>query len=190
MMDRRAWMPRRWRLAVAAKGQSGAQRMGQQIPIRAIVAAAAIALGLDIANAQQMPTEVELKAAYCIAVTKKQIEGMAHAKVSDAAAQQYISTMLRDEKDRLKKLQRYFTPRIQTLEPIPILAAMNRGEADYTNYNQRMNEVAPNCIIDCQVLNSTGEVQGKAKQCLSRCLEKDELIARVDSCSKLNWLPH
>lgn len=163
--------------------------MIQKLAIRATVVIAALALGLNFANAQQAPTDIELKAAYCLAVTRKQVEGMEQAKVSDPEVKKNLSTTLRDAKVRLSKLQRYVTPRVQTLEPMPIVSEMNRGEADYTDYNQRMGEVAPACIISCQLLDSTGEARRKAMACLNRCVEQDELIARVNSCSRLTWLP-
>lgn len=153
----------------------------------ALVAAAAFIVAFGVHAQQQMPTDVQLRAAYCIVVTQKRIEHLQKLPASsDAKVQQLMNRDIDGAKNRLNRLQ----TQLQALDSPLIAEAKKRAETDFPSYSPRTRKLAPKCTAECRVSTSQGEAQFDALRCFDSCMVRDELIARVSSCyHQLDWLP-
>ena len=153
--------------------------------------AVSVLLGVGNANAQRLPTDVELKAAYCVKVVQNAVEVGKRASAETAtspSAKAFTDQLLKDSQDRLARLQSYLEPRMSSLEPVSMTAAMKRGESDAANYEQEYWKIADQC--DCpSLVGPSGELSPLAAKCLDECVSQNPLVERIQACRNLNWLP-
>jgi hypothetical protein len=162
---------------------------------------AAIGLVLSIfasaAPAQRAaPTDNELYSQYCLAVLNAQIDWTKKG-LTDAAAsaknlppepptvQLWVAKQRAEIKQSLTKLesarnrlQSYLVPRYGTVDTVAMVAAMNRGTADWQNFLATSNR----CGIKC-VSAPHDQMQG----CLTACADA-ALIGRIQACANPTWL--
>jgi len=137
-----------------------------------------------------VPTDNELRTAYCIPVVKAQIE-IENQAIAMAEGQRQsptpeaqnlvkeIPAMREDLAKRqtaLDRLQLYLLPKMQALDPIALTAAMHRGDADVLE----LKASAQRCAAKC-----TSAPDWNA--CISQC--NPDLSARVKACANPTWLP-
>jgi hypothetical protein len=147
---------------------------------------------VGVAHAQlRVPTDVELKAAYCLKITQGSIAKMQAitAREVDAYTQGLLANNLKSAQDRLNRLQAYLSPRLTALDPGAMLLATKRGEQDSASYMDKAMPVADKCAQSCGVANATAETRERAEKCVVSCMTDDEFVGRVASCTKLDWLP-
>lgn len=137
------------------------------------------------AAADQMPTDVELKASYCLAIKRS---GVAMLRSVLAQLQQNSpvwattsSDLARTEND-LKRLQSYMVPKLGHLDSTALLLARRRADDDMAAFMPQANA----CLDRCA---SVTMGTPKWQVCSDKCRADDPLIARIDSCNKLDWLP-
>jgi len=143
------------------------------------------------ASGEQLPTQIDLKAAYCIPIVKSYISlissidtpGEQSATPREGQPSDEINQLVRklqsEEQERLRRLQLYLVPRLRYLDSASILAAMKSGEEDVARSNAISNE----CQAKCK--GSSGSA------CLMDCVksQKGELTGRMSACSNTGWLP-
>jgi hypothetical protein len=155
-----------------------------------IAALVTSSLTLEAANAQRTPTDIELKAAYCIKVAKGTIASFRPLLVTDGQARKIRDDAINEASDRQKRLQIYLEPRLSQLEPVAILGASKRGELDGANYFNRMANLAEKCAASCPVDKpNVATTKDHPSECMEGCLQADEWFSRLQSCVRLNWLP-
>jgi len=144
--------------------------------------AAASTLLTGIVQAQvRTPTDIELKAAYCLRMNQMFI-------VASRNQQPYLSdpeleNSIKDAEYRADRLRSYLAPSKQ-LDPAAMQGAMKRAEIDKANSagEQKSDD---QCEPGCQ------DAQ-QPMRCIYECTnpKRDEqLAARIRSCWTLNWLP-
>jgi hypothetical protein len=139
------------------------------------------------ARARELPSQVDLRAAYCAAVLKESQSEFTRSlgSVMDpemkAIVEQRLATIATD----FRRLQRYLLPRLPYLDPDGLTAAIQSGQEDVVqrSAHQKM------CAAQCQkVLNKYHDVT-KAKVCLVTCNEESPAWKRAWVCEDLSWLP-
>lgn len=173
------------------------------ISIRTAFAAIALALLVTTASAQlhfQTPSDNELRASYCQAVLKAQIDSMQpelaaadanataeHNFPPSADLQQLTAKQREEMHEMLVRLQSardrinaYLVPRLNSLEPTAMLAALRRAEADWGEF-QTMTD---RCGKKCNTIAAADQMGA----CWSSCKD-GALIARINACADPNWLP-
>lgn len=147
--------------------------------MRTLLLCVVLALAPGLATAGQLPTETDLRAAYCARVLAEQV-GMLQS-LRDALApgrqEEGLEAPVRDARAKHTRVLAYLEPRIPYLELAPLNAAIEQAKAD-------------------------GEAllaEAKASPCQQKPL--DELVACVRSrplsdagrkakvCQDLSWLP-
>jgi hypothetical protein len=121
------------------------------------------------------PTQVDLKAAYCLSVVKAMVaeeQAMATADQSNPAALQALQPAIKDWSSRLDRLQAYVQPRTLVVEPTGMLLAMKRGQVDIDTAFKDSDACAAHT--------------GAAAEA---CVAKSEAIARTRTCANLDFLP-
>jgi hypothetical protein len=154
----------------------------------------------SVASAQiqfQTPSDNELHSSYCQAVLKEEIayhqaalataEAGAKNEASMSPELRQSGTKQRAEaREMIGKLQTaqnriaaYLMPRIMTLEPTAMLTALQRGKADWRDFNAMIDRCANKCL-------SLPTPQAEA--CWTSCRDA-ALIARIQACADPNWQP-
>jgi hypothetical protein len=142
---------------------------------------------------ESLPTDIELRAAYCIPIVKwqlgisQQTEVIArglerdattpseHKKLSKVYANTRKSTAAVEL--TLHRLQSYLLPRIQLRDPVALAAAQGRGEADL----RELQNATEHCTTQCAGPEHETE-------CFESCVGKP-LVARMRACLSASWLP-
>lgn len=130
------------------------------------------------------PTDVELRAAYCLPAAREQVNNLITPdEILEQLKPQQLE-FLRAEQSKananLHRLQSYLLPK-KHLNPEALLAAMNRHHADETLIN--------NCSARLQCLNVVSDKK-KQLDCYERCnVETGGSRDRLKACYDLNWLP-
>jgi len=145
-------------------------------------------LAFGVAHAQRLPTDAELKAAYCFRVMQAMSAQCAAAKPpADSKYQKLIDDCQLDTNDRTNRLQAYLLPRMSVLDAVSIAVAMKRGETDYTTFSQTVADIATKCMQQCGYTGDTAKET--APKCAQDCANGDQLVSRIQSCNDLSWLP-
>lgn len=143
------------------------------------------------AAAAQLPTEIELRAAYCIRVIQKENESLVRPDESSNALGKEVYDYLRlSNADKLNRLQSYLLPRIQYLDVIALRGATSRAERDHQTFKEsevRIAEAMANCLHQC--LSKGDPLKSERVECNSACKKSSELVSRLSVCDKLEWLP-
>jgi hypothetical protein len=143
----------------------------------------------SVSGAQEpsLPTDAELRSAYCISVlqweianTSKMVAALANGKTAEGQ-HAYADSQRSVEKfqSALARLQSYLLPRMPHLDPMPLALAQKRGEADL---QQLMN--TSQCLLDCKA--KKGDNSDVA--CSDSCTDKP-LVQRMRACAEPSWLP-
>jgi len=131
-----------------------------------------------VAHAQQIPNDIDLRAAYCLPIVNEQVAvfGQPSGTPQPPQAERAIKDMASDAQGRLDHLKRYLLPRMPYLDATALAAAAAQGKDD----SQRAQQDSAQCLASC-------ERDANPKQCLTSC-ETDTLV-KVRRCTKLGWLP-
>ena len=175
---------------------------------RAITLTAALwmACFLGTAISQVLPSDVDLRAAYCMEVLNLEIQAIEEIRqttprfLSELSGPNYqaltpaerdqlrniltqnLADAPREQSNRQQTLQRirlYIVPRISYLDSSSLLAAMTSAKADKTNYANKVQETATTCHPRCQ----------SDTACLARCAGVVEITSRFEACRNPTWLP-
>ena len=149
------------------------------------------------ACAAQLPNATDLKATYCIAVTKARVSVLRGAMAeltsnSDPRLRDFADERqedLREAEDLLNRLQLYLAPRVAYLDPTSLLAASRRGEIDIAAFVPRWDTVFGKCAADCKLIGSSGAQYESAVKCTAACTTQDDLLVRVRSYATETFLP-
>lgn len=133
-------------------------------------------------HAQQLPSPIDVKAAYCRPVVGRFLDMAATGSASDSSA--YIDLIAKarvDYLDRRRRLELYLLPKLGNLVPSDLLSAQKRGQEDMA----KLDEVQKACNAKCR----DAENLDKHFECMAGCSGEQELIERVRGCNELGWLP-
>lgn len=113
--------------------------------ILVVLVALMCCVSFSLAFSKELPNEVDLQAAYCVAIVKKDLascqamipDQIAYEKKNfpgkvhdDPKSDELIYELIKDTEFKLHRLEAYLTPRLQYLEPQGLLISMKRGEED------------------------------------------------------------
>src|SRR5262245_53064607 len=136
-----------------------------------------------VANAdpRSLPSEVDLRAAYCIGVTQPQVEDLrplANDPEIPEEARMLIAEVIEEVTGRLRRLRLYVLPRIPYLEHDGMAIALKRGQEDWSSHERHVHQ----CAAQCPSL-ATRNVEARSA-CEKRCAESPFTI-RFQPCDKL-----
>jgi hypothetical protein len=122
------------------------------------------------AHAQQLPSPIDLKAAYCVPVLDYSI-----ALLSDnhPMRSEFIS--------RRRRLTLFLMPRIDSLDSSSIVVALSRGKEDVS----KLSEIQRVCNLKCGNVGNLDKLIG----CQEQCGGEYDAVKQIRTCNDLNWLP-
>lgn len=146
----------------------------------------AILLIVNAANAQtiSLPTDIDLKTAYCLKLKQWQvpkIKAFRDSKQSGSLSYMSFDKMLRDTLTDVRRLESYLFPRLQYLEKSAVLAAATRGEAD----TRELEVMSQRCADVCTDQNTPSS----KRSCMEKCTAIFPAQSRALACAEVTWLP-
>ena len=156
--------------------------------------AAALWSAAPFALADTLPTNTDLKAAYCITILNQRL-AVASGTVANTRADQrpkVARILLTPVETNLRRLERYLLPRLADLEVTGIEAAAQSAREDYAAMNQ---EVAA-CVAAppaCEIpLDDPIAKDADIKKCLSNpcAANPSQNTLRIRACFDTSWLPY
>lgn len=136
-------------------------------------------IGVSAQAQAQMPTPIDLRASYCIALFQENSPALEAFVRENPTAKASISPLLETSKNNLSRLQNYLVPRLQFLEPNAIFAARNQALSDMTTINACTNRAC----------GSNFELKSPS-ECKDFCnKETGGIRDKQWACSNLTWIP-
>jgi hypothetical protein len=165
-----------------------------------VMAIVTLLMGCGTANADEsqdsVPTDTELHSVYCIPVVQARIrnEQRILALLSDPHGNQvsqskkkYVidqtQTQLEHMKSVLSRLQAYVTPVLDHRDPVPLIAAKRRADADLSQLEKQSDQCTDICSPPGE--NRTTD---QIHQCAKSCGDQG-LLSRIAECEAPTWLP-
>ena len=130
-------------------------------------------------EALELPSEIDLRAAYCLPIVEDLVNGFQSGinEAKDAVDKAEQADMLSTAAANLHRLQLYLVPRMEHLDLMELTIAQKRGKAD-------LSEIT-HCWDQCELLMFK---PAESSSCHNKC-NNSPLLARIQACSKLSWLP-
>lgn len=153
---------------------------------------AALALGASNAYSQELPSAIDLKAAYCVGVensTLKLVGDMNTVIDSLPSSMPERTRMKKENADRqfeIGRPRRYLKPRMPYLDLTGIILAIQSGESDV----ERMGAASGACVESCGGNSKSPVSEPAVANCSSDCMYSTAPGKRVWSCQDLSWLPY
>lgn len=127
-------------------------------------------------QADLLPSQVDMKAAYCVQTIQNGIAFLSAPDLSESGEQKKIATdALEIANLNLRHLQRYFVVRMQYLDPLDVIAAKQQAIEDMTLKDKLFIACHESCI----------NMKGMA--CATNCIAS--VNAKFQNCSDLSFLP-
>lgn len=128
------------------------------------------------AQADPLPSQVDMKAAYCIQSTQDAINDLSVPNSNDTDGQkQLVADILEKAKSNLRHLQRYLVARMQYLDPLAITAAKQQAIDDRM---LRIKDLSA-CVEPC--------INRQDLACAKNCTAS--VNSKIPNCSDLSFLP-
>ena len=141
---------------------------------------------------ESLPTDAELRSAYCIPVLQWQITwhqemvssaNKAPAELPEQASQldPHARENIEQLQAALNRLQSYLLPRIGHRDSSSMLLATSRGQSDLKALSAMTERCSAKCVI-------AGTPDDAKRACFDSCTDKD-LVSRIRACANPTWLP-
>jgi hypothetical protein len=145
------------------------------------------------ARAQELPSQVDLRAAYCIPILqdglseisslRNYVQSQSLPPEHKAVAEKTLSEAATKTVTNLRRLQLYLLPRLPYLDAYGIGAARKSGEEDIA----RLKELGKTCDTSCRNMFSNNP--SASLSCVIQCNSNSPVRARTNVCDDLSWLP-
>jgi hypothetical protein len=126
--------------------------------------------------AQELPTDTDLKAAYCLGVWNWLLRGPPDPQ--DQPSDQ-TKRFLQMGHDQVERLRGYLLPRISHLDPLPLATASRQGNQDIETFLT----LGVSCGTTCRQPSDRDR-----SACLKTCL--GDAGEPTKKCNKIDWLPY
>ena len=142
----------------------------------------------SLARAAELPSQVDLRAAYCIVILQDAYSAsvIASMGLTDTKDKEGTRKQLTDTETNLRRLQLYLLPRLPYLDTSGLLAATTSGKEDVARLQAHKQKCQTSCGPE---VSSDPFLHG---MCMLGChleASKEPTTARIRVCESLNWLP-
>jgi hypothetical protein len=133
-------------------------------------------LSIPAVAQQLLPTDVDLRASYCIPVVNEGLRVLQGAQPGETQTDETIRAVT-EVQGRADRLTRYLVPRVPYLDATALAAAATQGKRDM--------QLAEGEIARCM---STCDRSPNAVVCVKVC--PADARTKVARCTNLDWLPY
>jgi hypothetical protein len=139
------------------------------------------------AGARELPSEADLRAAYCLPIVQYLTDVMrplaTDPVIKESEVHQDIVDIIAEHTEGLRRLRLYLLPRIRHLDSLGVATALERGEED----RDKLAQYDTTCKTKCKPLARKSASSERA--CRQQCNAESPLKTRLDACFDLRWLP-
>jgi len=142
----------------------------------------------DAALAQSLPTDADLRTAYCITVTKSQLaitQEMLGGEHESSPTFTVVQKILKEQADIVNRLQSYLLPKLSSLNADSLLLASKRAVVDL----EQAKAAAGVCASRCTPHFQNGRWTPRWSACMDEC-QASPLETRLRACRTPDWLPY
>ena len=179
--------------------------------ILVVLVALMYCVSFSLAFSKELPNEVDLQAAYCVAIVKNDLASL-QAMIPDQIAYEKKNfpgkvhddpksdELIKDTEFKLHRLEAYLTPRLQYLEPQGLLISMKRGEENKIRsknevsicYDSCKDPVCKTCKDTACRNKCTFESMDNIQRYKIKCIDENETRKRmITKCDEgLIFLPY
>jgi hypothetical protein len=134
-------------------------------------------------EAQELPSEVDLRAAYCLPIVQHDIHFFTSATREEQDPDVkafYDKKLIPRLTEDLRRLRLYLLPRLHHLDSVGITIAIQRAKADLAKHEADWKTCTATCDQGSNALYVS---------CVSACKTDPTFDIRLKGCADLRWLP-
>lgn len=148
------------------------------------------------AQERQPPSDLELRAMYCLSAGQAGFADMARLRVApghlyrtdaERIAQEEFDKIFAEFEVDLDRLRLYVHPKLSYLQLEPLLAAKLRAERDISEVGTQNKTCSSNCGNGKDPVNR--EQLDRYFACMSSCMASSAASKRLRACRPVDWLP-
>ena len=148
---------------------------------------ASIALLPTWTVAAETPTDVELRAAYCLRLTEASIQLMAEApKPPTKMLEQLRGQVMKKQEEKRDRLTAYVKSRPALFEAEATRDALKTVDSDANIDGSGRRAILDRCATQCKSTNPPPTAE--ARTCVDACAKEDPVAKRLDRCTSVDWL--
>lgn len=134
------------------------------------------------ALSQQLPNQIDLKAAYCLPIARYWLGKIQNENTEkwSVEAQKLWTTGLQTQSATVRRMEHYLVPRISDLDAVSIALASQSGQEDITRFQRTVNACIARCAIDRR---------DEFPACTRACGDENGVVLRMRTCNNASWLP-
>ena len=141
---------------------------------------------VTFAQVRGLPSDIDLRASFCMGFNESRIAGWQSMNTEASRdLQALMQRAVASAQTDLHRLRSYMFPKVSYLDIDGLIAAKNRGYADYELTSQQRAV----CNQRCPAEGLTDQNLGKWKRCFDSCQVEQPATVRVGACERIDWLP-
>ena len=129
---------------------------------------------------QTYPSNIDLKAAYCLEIKKSTFELVKDTK----GLTKELDFLLNEHKNEINRLKNFLLTRIPYIDHLPIVAATEAAKADWKS----LSDLTSLCFEKVDKTRPYQEYKVEADECIAK--SSSDIRERAKSCQSLTWLPY
>lgn len=153
------------------------------------IAAACLGLAALSGGAQEaLPTDADLKSAYCMGVLEQRIVKLSESDGLDPQLRAAMAVHKATAQNDLHRLRSYVLPRAPRLDSVGLVTARDRGTTDFLAAQRVVQSCMKTCLAEIQGRTPQERIAGLVS-CSKPCEAAEPAIERTKTCDKITWLP-
>lgn len=168
---------------------TGVRELGAIMHTGAIILLFLLASSVE---AKELPSQTDLRAAYCIPIVQNSIDvtRLLMTMLGSTVSTEDLTALLAEETDQLRRLQLYLLPRISHLEPLGLTTAMQKAKEDLAQSEQYGESCRAKCKQSVNQRASADKRASAERACWDKCIAEAPVRSRSKDCFDLRWLPY
>ena len=163
----------------------------KEMKLRTRISGAALATALAIFShsllAADPPSELDLRAAYCLKLTEASIKLMSDApKPPTKMLESLRDQVMKKQQEKRDQLAKYVESKPTLLAADATREALKTVDSDAKLDATGRKAVLDACATGCKTTNPPANQEGRT--CIDACAAKDDVVKRLDRCTTLEWL--
>jgi hypothetical protein len=155
--------------------------------IAGMMIGASIALFPPWSAAADTPSELDLRAAYCLRVTEASIKLMADApKPPTKMLEQLRGQVMKKQEEKRDQLAAYVKSRPALFEADATRDALKTVDSDAKIDGSGRRTILDSCAAQCKSTNPPPTAE--ARTCVDACAKDDPVVKRLERCTTVEWL--
>ena len=133
------------------------------------------------------PSELDLRAAYCLKLTEASIKAMTDApKPPTKMLESLRDQVMKKQQEKRDQLAKYVESKPALLTADATREVLKTVDSDAKLDATGRKVVLDACATECKTTNPPANQEGRT--CIDACAAKNDAVKRLDRCTTLEWL--